>query len=358
MLEGSVRVAKVGHHLRVVNETDPDPVEEVFEEPEFVDPEQDLLGNLAGGRPPRDQLIKFCIVASLVVHVALFLLMSRSAELRTAKPLLKTGEKVTQVRLIEPPPEPKKPEPPPKQASAISDRNHTALKEKKPMIPVRPTPPLGHVVPPEKRIASLAPPMAPDELLKPRKPQEEKEKKEVHKKPQPREKPMTTARPRTTPQPEPRRKPAPRKPALDLTPTPAEIATGLGPPPSGATDFFPNGDPDEIVVDINTREFEFSSYLLGLKRKIEGVWVYPPAAAKNGIGGALTLEFSIARSGQLMNVRLLDSSGHTVLDESALNAIKNAAPYIPFPERMKAKRLRIRANFIYVTNNMFRRSIM
>ncbi len=358
MLEGSVRVAKVGHHLRLVNEADPVPVEEGFEEPEFVDPEQDLLGTLAGGTPPRDHLIRYCIIASVVVHVALFLLMSRSAELRTAKPFLKNGEKVTQVRLIEPPPEPKKPEPPPKQASAVSDRNHTAPKEKKPMIPVRPTPPLGHPVPPEKRIASLAPPKAPDELIKPRKPKEEKEKKEVHKKPPAGEKPLTTARPSTKPQREPRRKPVPRKPALDLRPTPAEIATGLGPPPKGASSFFPDGNADEIVVDINTREFEFASYLLILKRKIQGVWVYPAAAAKNGIGGALTLEFSIARSGQLVNVTLLDSSGHTVLDESALNAIKQAAPYVPFPERMKAKRLRIRANFIYVTNNMFRRSIM
>jgi len=37
-----------------------------------------------------------------------------------------------------------------------------------------------------------------------------------------------------------------------------------------------------------------------------------------------------------------------------MKAVKTAAPYYPFPERMRAKRLRIRANFIYVTGGFFR----
>lgn len=355
MLEGSVRVVKVGQHLRLVNDMDPVPEEEFSTEPEYVEPDSYIRGTgFAGGTPPRDRLIKYCIIASLIAHAAAFVLLSRSAELYPAKPLLKPGEKVTQVRLIEPPPEAKKPEPPPEKFSAVTDRNHTAPKDKKPLAPPKPTAPLGRPVPPEKRIAALAPPMAPEDVLKPRKPQEE-QKKEIDKKPPTRERLLTEPRSRTTPLREPQKKPTPKEPSLDLRPTPAEIARGLAPPSAGSPDFFPDGDAEEIVVDINTREFEFSSYLLGLKRKIEGVWVYPPVAAKNGIGGALTLEFSIARSGQLVDVNLLDSSGNPLLDGAALNAIKNAAPYIPFPERMRAKRLRIRANFIYVTNNVFRR---
>jgi len=94
-----------------------------------------------------------------------------------------------------------------------------------------------------------------------------------------------------------------------------------------------------------------------LKQKIQGVWVYPSVAAKSGLGGALAVEFAISKDGELLYVNLLDSSGHAILDESAIKAIRTAAPYFPFPERMKAKRLKIRANFIYITGNYFR-SIM
>lgn len=350
-------MAKVGQHLRLVDDTDPPQVEEFTEEPEYVDPDADVFGTGFGDGtpPPRDRLLRYCIIASAVAHVALYLLLNRSPQLLAAKPILKPGEQVQKMRLVELPPQAKKPEPPPKKAEAISDRNHTAVQEKKPLIPQRPKPLLGRPVKPDRRIAALAPPMAPEDVLKPKKPKEAKPKDEIDKKPPAREKPVATSRPRLLPPSEPRRKPKPQRPPLDLRPTPAEIARGLAPPPTGASESFADGNRDEIVVDINTSEFEFASYLLGLKRKIQNAWIYPPDAAKNGIGGRLTLEFSIARDGRLVNVSLLDSSGHPLLDQSAVSAIKSAAPYIPFPERMRAKRLRIRANFIYVTNRVFGR---
>jgi TonB family protein len=141
---------------------------------------------------------------------------------------------------------------------------------------------------------------------------------------------------------------------VDLAPTPQEVAQGLS-RPGANQDLYPDGDPDEVVVDINTREDKFFSYLSYLKQKIQRVWIYPTEAARSGIGGSLTVEFAIAHDGRLLYANLLDSSGHTTLDQSAIRAIQSAAPYYPFPPRMKSKRLRIRANFIYVTGNYFRR---
>jgi len=115
-----------------------------------------------------------------------------------------------------------------------------------------------------------------------------------------------------------------------------------------SSDFYADGDPDETVVDIDTKEERFSSYLLHVKGKIQAVWIYPAVASRAGISGKLTLEFLISRDGNVLGVNLLDSSGHTILDESAVRAIKNAAPFFPFPERLTAKRMRIRANFIYI----------
>ncbi|MFC1834380.1 energy transducer TonB [Thermodesulfobacteriota bacterium] len=136
-----------------------------------------------------------------------------------------------------------------------------------------------------------------------------------------------------------------------------DLANALNPrqAPQGSPGFYLDGDVEEEVVDINTSDGKFYSYLLHLKKKIQGVWVYPKGAANSGIGGQLKVEFLIAKNGQLIDCKLLDSSGHHVLDHSAVSAIQTAAPYNPLPRRLRTKRLRIRANFIYVTQSFFRR---
>jgi protein TonB len=252
---------------------------------------------------------------------------------------------VTSVRLVEPPPVEKKIERPPERASAISDRNHSTQRERIPKQLPGSRSLLGRVEPP-LRIAALSPPTAPEDLVK-----SGSEKRKKH-----REKPDAEERaPKKDLQ---KNKAVERKKNIrnlhvDLSPTPREVAQGLS-RPGGSKEFFSEGDPDEVVVDINTREDKFFSYLLHLKQKIQGVWIYPAAAARAGVGGSLTVEFAVGNDGRLLYANLLDSSGHNLLDQSALRAIQTAAPYYPFPARMKAKRLRIRANFIYVTGNYFR----
>ncbi len=302
-----------------------------------------------------DKLFKYCVLVALILHFALVAAVPYFQQLAQPKSILRPGEKVTQVRLVEPQEQEKEPEPPPRDASAISDRDHTAVKERLPKMPTAPKAPIGQMDASDQRMASLIPPAAPESPEKPKKEHVEKEiQAEDLKKKSSAEKPLNLNRKQDKEQPQDsNRTPAPKRKNIDLRPTPQEIAKGLSPAP-GATDFFPEGDVEEAVVDINTREDKFYSYMLHLKKKIEGVWVYPSSAAKSGLGGSLAVEFSIAKDGQLLYVNLLDSSGHTILDESALRAIKSAAPYFPFPPRLQAKKLKIRANFIYVTNNYLR----
>jgi protein TonB len=205
------------------------------------------------------------------------------------------------------------------------------------------------VEPLEKRMAALTPPPAPEDFVKQR---EQPLKRETPPKSSSTTKPADTG-PKLKEPSDNQRKRHFAKPQPDLRPRPEDIAKGFS-SPGGAQDFFPEGELDEAVVDINTREERFFSYLLHLKQKIQGVWVYPNVAAKAGIGGSLSIEFSISKDGELLYVNLLDSSGHTILDESAVKAIKTAAPYFPFPPRLKAKRLKIRANFLYITGSSFR----
>jgi periplasmic protein TonB len=347
--------------LDKLTEIDADQPEEMF------DPEVPLVdecvvpANIVGtGRT--DKYLKLGIVLSVLLHITLFVAIPRLGNLPASQSLLKPGEKVTPVRLVEFPDAPKAEEKPPETASAISDRNHTAEKERIPKAPPAKSL-LGTIAPSHPKMAALAPPVAPEELIAPKEEQPEEKPEEL-----PVEKPDELSRPKPaqTKKPpvkrshddkasaaSPRMERRSRQNPVDLKPTPGEIARALSGAPGG--DFFNDGDPDEAVVDLNTREVPFFSYLLHLKRKIEGVWVYPSLAARSGIGGQLTVEFLIAKEGQLLGVRMLDSSGSTVLDESAVKAIRSAAPYHPFPPIMKSKRLRVRAQFIYVTQTSFRR---
>jgi protein TonB len=300
-----------------------------------------------------NKALRYCIIASVALHLAFFASIPMLTNFVPAKSSLNRGDQDRlPVRIVEANSPAKKSEPPPEMAAAISDRDHTAEKQRLPKVMPDPKPPLGHIEPAPQRLAALPPPVAPEDFIKPK---EEKSKKE--------EKPDHTDAAQKTqkkshnaikePSPHRAKKSDLTGRHVDLRPTPAEIAKGLS-ASGGIPDFHPDGTPDEPIIDINTREVNFFSYLQHLKQKIQAVWIYPAVAARAGIGGSLLLEFSISKEGQLLEVNLLDSSGHTVLDESAMRAIKSAAPFFPFPPRLTAKRIRIRANFVYITGNSFR----
>jgi protein TonB len=104
---------------------------------------------------------------------------------------------------------------------------------------------------------------------------------------------------------------------------------------------------DGEAISLDTKESRYASYFTRIKRQIELVWDYPNEAQRKGMTGELTLRFQISRDGNLMNVRLINSSGYNVLDEAALQAVKSAAPYYPFPVTIDRENLPILANFIY-----------
>ena len=318
--------------------------------------DEDSVSELRSSQPkltdsPSDRALKYCIIASVVLHLAFFASLPMLAGFAPAKSFMNSGDQITPVRLVEFNSPEKKQEPPPEMASAISDRDHTAEKQRLPKALPDPRPPLGSVEPNPQRLAALPPPVAPEDFVKPDEDKTDKEEKTDH--PTPAQKPVRKPGNSKEPSHPRANKSDLTKRHIDLRPTPAEIAKGLS-SSGGATQFYPDGSPDEPVVDINTRNDNFFSYLQHLKQKIQAVWIYPTVAARAGIGGSLMLEFLISKEGQLLGVTLLDSSGHTVLDESAVRAIKSAAPFYPFPPRLTAKRIRIRANFIYITGNSFR----
>lgn len=68
------------------------------------------------------------------------------------------------------------------------------------------------------------------------------------------------------------------------------------------------------------------------RRKVErvGNQNYPSEARDQGIYGSLRMLVAINRDGTLREVKILETSGHRVLDNAALRIVRLAAPYAPF----------------------------
>jgi len=105
------------------------------------------------------------------------------------------------------------------------------------------------------------------------------------------------------------------------------------------------GSPAERTISLDSQDTRYASYLLGVKRRIESRWGYPEGA--RGLTGNLLVTFAITRDGRLTDLNLTETSGIAPLDNEAIRAIREAAPFAPFPERMKFERMNIRAAFYY-----------
>ncbi len=90
----------------------------------------------------------------------------------------------------------------------------------------------------------------------------------------------------------------------------------------------------QLVTSVDTKESNIAGYLQRWKTKIEtiGVKYFPERGAMQGITGSPTLEVTIRASGQLAEVIVRQSSGSKIVDQAALNILRRAAPFDPFPE--------------------------
>ena len=95
-------------------------------------------------------------------------------------------------------------------------------------------------------------------------------------------------------------------------------------------------DPRELVISASTRESRIAAYLSNWKRKVErvGTLNFPRQVRGNA---APTLEVAIAADGRLAEAIVLESSGQPALDEAAMEILRIAAPFEPFPEFLRSE---------------------
>ncbi len=96
--------------------------------------------------------------------------------------------------------------------------------------------------------------------------------------------------------------------------------------------------PRELVLtSVSTKASKDAAYLNEWTRKIEivGNQSFPREAIRQRITGSLRLQSIIKWDGSLIKAEILESSGHRILDDAALQIIHQAAPFLPFPPEIR-----------------------
>lgn len=109
----------------------------------------------------------------------------------------------------------------------------------------------------------------------------------------------------------------------------------------------------EGSITFNTKEIRHYGYMRKLKARIEAVWEYPREAALEGIYGDLVVKFVIKSDGTLGSVELVRTSGWKMLDDAAIAALRDGAPYWPLPEDWDAGSLTVTGHFIYTLSGYY-----
>ncbi|MDH3746597.1 MAG: energy transducer TonB [Gammaproteobacteria bacterium] len=104
-----------------------------------------------------------------------------------------------------------------------------------------------------------------------------------------------------------------------------------------ATLLIHDDDPRQLVISADTEESNVALYLDNWKRRIEAVGddYFPELGSLDGLTGSPTLEVSINSSGELAEVIIRKSSGSAVLDQAALDILRRASPFDPFPVEIR-----------------------
>ncbi len=93
----------------------------------------------------------------------------------------------------------------------------------------------------------------------------------------------------------------------------------------------------KTVDGIQAKQDISAAYLEKFRQKVEfyGNRYYPDAAKAQRLAGEVRLMVIVNRKGGIRAIRLIDGSGHSLLDEAAKTSVRKAAPFGYFDQGMK-----------------------
>lgn len=118
---------------------------------------------------------------------------------------------------------------------------------------------------------------------------------------------------------------------------PAQSSAAPASPPPSAHDTASPDDPVDMreeTVNLDSVTTPYTPYLQRVRKKIGRLWIYPQGAARRKEVGTTVIRFSIGRNGDLKALLTMASSGYPSVDESALMAVRSAAPFDTLPSNL------------------------
>lgn len=116
--------------------------------------------------------------------------------------------------------------------------------------------------------------------------------------------------------------------------------------------------PKVKYMNSSTKEFVPARYMREWINRVEriGNLNYPDQARRDQLSGTLILDVAINAKGELISIDLRQSSGHKVLDDAARRIVNLAAPFAPFPDKLKqeADVLHITRSWEFINNSQFK----
>jgi TonB family protein len=100
---------------------------------------------------------------------------------------------------------------------------------------------------------------------------------------------------------------------------------------------------------------ELDRYLHRIVQRIEAKKHYPFRARTRRIEGRTTVVFRISPQGGLLASRIVNHSGHAILDRAAIQAVSDAAPFPKPPQRFRSKPLALEVVLVFSLDSDDRR---
>ncbi len=138
-------------------------------------------------------------------------------------------------------------------------------------------------------------------------------------------------------------------PVPKVKPANATLTDQIAPPAEEADNNSANGDTKVAAVSPATPETNAESqassaaqtnYYRLLIAKLKDKRVYPTVARREGKVGTVYMQIVVKSDGAISSYEILRSSGHAVLDEAAVEALRDASPLSEFPKDITDKELK------------------
>lgn len=98
---------------------------------------------------------------------------------------------------------------------------------------------------------------------------------------------------------------------------------------------------------VNEADVIYSKYIKEIDKKFEEIGKFPHFSANRNVTGENRITFTILKDGTMSDLRIIQSSDHSSLDEESLRIVQDAAPFQPIPDQLKKKVLTLTWTFHY-----------